>query len=355
MSEMSALIAATAARVMEAADPAAMEFDAGAWSALAESGLLETSVAEGLGGGGLPLSESAVTVRLAAYRCAFIPIAETVAAKWLLAKCGQTATSTAPMTVAYGAPLTLEKTSGGHRATGRLEGVAWITGAGETIAMGSRDGHNLLLRLNGPFQPDGERRNLAGEPRISITLDDIVVPGDCVWAFPDDGDLPLIYMAALRSVQLSGAMQRALETAIAYANDRVQFGRPIGRFQAVQQKLAEAAGNFAAGLAASNEALVALDDPDPARRVISVAAAKSRCAAAATHVAAVTHQVMGAIGFTREHDLHLATRRLWSWREEAGDEDYWNARLGRLVRDLGPARSWDLMGRVGEAADTGGI
>ena len=49
--------------------------------------------------------------------------------------------------------------------------------------------------------------------------------------------------------------------------------------------------------------------------------------------AAIAHQVHGAMGFTYEHTLHHATRRLWAWREEFGNETYWAMRLGRMVAE----------------------
>ncbi len=62
-----------------------------------------------------------------------------------------------------------------------------------------------------------------------------------------------------------------------------------------------------------------------------MAVAKARVGEAAGKVAEVCHQVHGAMGFTQEHPLHFATRRLWSWRDEFGHETFWQERIGRLV------------------------
>ena len=122
-----------------------------------------------------------------------------------------------------------------------------------------------------------------------------------------------------------------------YALDRTQFGRPIGKFQAVQQNLAVLAGQTAAAGAAADMAAEAVGD---SIRLLPIAAAKSRCGEAAGIGAAIAHQVHGAIGFTREHSLHFLTKRLWSWRDEFGNETAWNRLIGRHMAKAGPARYW---------------
>ena len=90
-----------------------------------------------------------------------------------------------------------------------------------------------------------------------------------------------------------------------YAGERVQFGRPIGRFQAVQQQLALAAAEVAAASAAAEAAARAADADGVLAAELPIAMAKARTSEAAGAVARIAHQVHGAIGFTREHDLRL--------------------------------------------------
>jgi acyl-CoA dehydrogenase len=72
--------------------------------------------------------------------------------------------------------------------------------------------------------------------------------------------------------------------------------------------------------------------------VFSAAVAKVRCGEAATRATGIAHQVHGAIGFTHDHALHFATRRLWAWREEFGSDAWWAQRLGRAaIQARGPA------------------
>jgi acyl-CoA dehydrogenase len=60
-------------------------------------------------------------------------------------------------------------------------------------------------------------------------------------------------------------------------------------------------------------------------------------------VAAVCQQVHGAMGFTQEHPLHFASRRLWSWRDEWGAETYWQEMIGRAICAVGGEGFWPLL------------
>ena len=73
---------------------------------------------------------------------------------------------------------------------------------------------------------------------------------------------------------------------------------------------------------------------------LDVATAKVRTGAAALVTARIVHQVHGAIGFTYEHTLQYATRRLWSWRNEFGNDAYWAKELGVAVIKRGPEKFW---------------
>jgi acyl-CoA dehydrogenase len=107
--------------------------------------------------------------------------------------------------------------------------------------------------------------------------------------------------------------------------------------------LAEAAGHVAAATASADLAAACWGD---ARFVLATAIAKARCGEAAGHVAAICHQIHGAMGFTQEHPLHRATRRLWSWRDEFGSDAVWQERIGRAVCAGGGAALWPLLVRL---------
>ena len=147
--------------------------------------------------------------------------------------------------------------------------------------------------------------------------------------------------AAVRLQQMAGALETILEQSVQWALDRSQFGRPIAKFQAVQHNLATLAGEVAAAGAAADLAAEACAGPELG--AAEVAIAKVRAGEAAGTGAAIAHQVHGAMGFTYEHTLHHATRRLWSWREEFGNETVWATRLGRMVAAQGADRLWPFI------------
>ncbi|MGB3433345.1 acyl-CoA dehydrogenase family protein [Achromobacter sp.] len=140
--------------------------------------------------------------------------------------------------------------------------------------------------------------------------------------------------ACVVAPQMAGALGSVLERTLQYANERQQFGRPIGKFQAIQHQLAVmsehvCAARMAAQLGCHAEGVA----PDRLR----VAVAKARCSEAALVVAEVAHAVHGAIGFTEEYDLQLYTRRLHAWRQTAGSEAYWQDVAGEaLFAHAGP-------------------
>ena len=76
---------------------------------------------------------------------------------------------------------------------------------------------------------------------------------------------------------------------------------------------------------------------------LEAAAAKIRVGEAAGEGAAIAHQVLGAIGFTKEHTLHRFTQRLWAWRDDFGNESFWAVRLGNRVAANGADALWPML------------
>jgi hypothetical protein len=173
-----------------------------------------------------------------------------------------------------------------------------------------------ILRLAGYHAPD-----------LDITSQIIV---------PAAGDRELDEALALVAL-MGGALERCLELSIEHANTRVQFGKPLGKQQAVQQNLAILAEEAAAVAVASQTAAAARD---AGNAEFEIACAKLRANQAAGRGAAIAHQVHGAIGFTQEYPLHRYTRALTLWRSSAGNDAYWAARVGALVAPLGGSGLW---------------
>ncbi len=167
-----------------------------------------------------------------------------------------------------------------------------------------------------------EQETICGEARDTVKLHEVQVH----ILHQSSGSLLLPTLAWMRAVMISGAVQEVLDASVKYASERSQFGRAIGKFQAIQHALAQLAGEAAC---ATMAAQAVIDEAGLSDEIFAPACAKIRCGEASGKAAAIAHQVHGAIGFTREHQLHFLTRRLWSWRAEYGDERYWAELLGR--------------------------
>lgn len=146
--------------------------------------------------------------------------------------------------------------------------------------------------------------------------------------------------ATVTAALIAGALERTLEMTLTYANERVQFGKPIGKLQAIQQQLSVMAENvFSARMAAQIGFLSDTATPDALRGAV----AKERTSAVAAGSAAIAHAVHGAMGFTEEYDLQLYTRRLHEWRMAFGAETFWSTRLGEAMLQSDRSRSLDFV------------
>ncbi len=148
--------------------------------------------------------------------------------------------------------------------------------------------------------------------------------------------------AFIRVAQAAGAMDSALAMSIDYVNTRQQFGKPLGKFQAVQQVLAIFATEAAAVNVAGAAAAAALDKAggDTGAALFEIACAKLRANRAIGQSTSIAHQVHGAIGFTQDYDLHKLTGPLLDWRSDFGNDAYWAGVLGEIAAQLGGAGLW---------------
>ena len=132
------------------------------------------------------------------------------------------------------------------------------------------------------------------------------------------------------AAEMLGTARWLLESTLAYAKSREQFGRPIGAFQALQHKLANVALAFERAWSAVYYAAMTIDSGDPDRhRAAHVA--KAAAGAAATLAAKEGIQVHGGIGYTWEHDLHLFIRRAYACEHLLGTSGWHHDRLGELL------------------------
>ena len=186
---------------------------------------------------------------------------------------------------------------------------------------------------------DGTRRF------ATLRFDGVAVGPDAVLATGDGAHhaLDAIVARAVTAIAADavGAAGHALDLSVEYAKQRVQFGRPIGSFQAVKHKLADMFLHTQAASAAVEGAADALDDDvdgtlEHAARPVEVAASYARDAAVA--VAGDAVQAHGGIGFTWEHDCHLLLKRTKLDQALLGDPAVHRERLAQLLLEAAQQR-----------------
>jgi alkylation response protein AidB-like acyl-CoA dehydrogenase len=299
------------------------------WKEIEEMGLPLIAVPEDKEGVGGTLADMLALLRLAGSHAVPVPLAETALANLLIAATGGKP-KPGPATLALGDV----KISGG-RVSGKVDrvpfaGVAarFVVVADGTLAVVARA--NALIAA----QPTH-----AGEPYGAVTFDNAVAEFSGASAVSADRALELA--ALMRSMQMAGAADKVLITATEYCKQRVQFGRPISTFQAIQHMLAELASAVAATIASAEAASRDADEGGlKDGGAFSIAAAKSQGSDFAHRICAISHQSMGAMGFTHEHILHHYTRRLWVWRRDFGSESFWGEKIGQAYAKAGPQSLW---------------
>lgn len=338
MNELQAILADTAARLFEDhLDRAAREraeeegWLPGLWAEVEGAGFPFILVDEARGGAGASWEEAAILLRAVGRHAVPLPLAETILAAWLLDRAGIRPPE-GPLALAPG-----ELSISGDEATAlsAFAGVAYAPRCPHIVAIAPADGgvRVALFEAGAISEPT---RSIAREPRATLSAAGPALAHGMA-ALPVDSLQLLVAFA--RAASIGGALEAVLEQAVRYAGERVQFGRPIGRFQAVQHQLAQLASATASVGVAVDTAARALAR-DPAAATFDIAVAKLRASDAAGAGAAIAHQTHGAIGFTYEHGLHFWTRRLWAWEQEHGGAALWAARLGREALAAGGAALW---------------
>ena len=183
--------------------------------------------------------------------------------------------------------------------------------------------------------------NYAGEPQQLLHVNRAALKP---YPFDTSFDDLRLLGALARAAQMHGAMEHVLALTADYANTRVQFGKPLGKQQAVQQQLAVMAEEVAATGVAVEFAARRMAAAHESHLVWqAVASAKIRAGEAAGKAAEIAHQIHAAIGFTQEYQLQHYTRRLWTWRDEFGAESEWARELGRRIATCGAGQVWGVL------------
>lgn len=314
------------------------------WNVLEETGMTLAGISEEAGGVGGDAGDALSLLKIAGRYAAPIPLAETIIANWLLGASGKTVytESVTVGPVRMDDSLNFTKVSEGWVVFGELRDIPWARDVKEIVLFGkTEDGNTIVTSTLLENCQIHKGTNLAGEPRDEVILNNILIPNENVSINPPVSETDYWNLSTLTRISMmAGALEKVLEISVDYANERSQFGRSIGKFQAVKQQLAVMAGEVAASSAAADSALAAF-----CRGTIvhEASMAKIQVGEAAALVTKIAHQVHGAMGFTDEHPLHLSTRRLWSWRDEYGTESHWAELLGESVLENGSETLWTMI------------
>jgi len=343
------MIEQTAARIFaDNVDKALLErFEKGEWPArlwalAVDNGMSLALAAEEGGGIGASWADAYPILRALGYWQVPLPLAETMVAGLLLSAAGIDIPDGPIALIEEGNAVTLTGSGTGASLSGSAPRVAWARHCGHAV-VGLGASIALVSLAEGNAVRITQRLNPAREPMDEVAFSAAPCIAQAANPFAPLAEPVLTFGAIAKSVMMTGALEWVLEQSVQYAGDRIQFGKPIGKNQAIQQQLALMAGDVAAARMA---AMVACDDaPSAASRecaatLFSAAAAKIRIGEAATRATSIAHEVHGAIGFTYEHHLNYATRRLWAWREASGADAWWAGRLGRAAIEARAAGFW---------------
>lgn len=314
------------------------EWSAELWKAVEEAGLTRARLPEGSGGAGASWPDLYPIIAASGRHAAPIPLAECMLAAGLLHRAGLSL----PAGVVTLAEESLDPGNfSNDLLTATLKSVPWGRHARHVVVVAPSGDRNRISIIDLEGAEIEHRQNLAREPRDVVKLKGAHVVASAETRMPLNR--VRLYGAMIRSAQMAGALEALLEMSVGYANERVQFGRPIGKFQAIQQEMARLAGEVAASGMAAKMAFHSIDrtaDDTEFDPTFEIAAAKIRLGDAADLAPGIAHQVHGAIGFTYEHKLHFFTRRLWSWRAEYGTAAQWADRLGAMALEKGAQGLW---------------
>jgi alkylation response protein AidB-like acyl-CoA dehydrogenase len=289
-------------------------FDAALWAAMVEQGWLGIEVPEADGGVGLGAVESAILAEALGAHAAPAPFVPAVLAIDAFRRAGKPERA---------APLL----TGEQRAC-----VAWDLAS--PVAYAPSADVAVVCDTDGVYAVE-----LRDRPRREPAMD---VTRELGWL--DVDGLPRISLggvdarerlvdrgATLTAADLLGGANRALDMAVAYAKDRVQFGRPIGSFQAVKHRCADMLVDVEGMRSTVYWAAwcIGAGDPDAS---VAASTAKIWCSDASKRVMASALQVHGGIGFTWEHDLHFFVKRAQLDQLAFGDASFHRARLTAQLR-----------------------
>ena len=305
------------------------------WDEVEALGFNAAAAPEELGGFGVTWGDLFPVFRALGYHSVPLPLGETIFANWILGQLGEAALD-GPITFSANSNLTTVD----GLVSGTVNDIPWARHLTHLLTITNDDVPSIVVLDITKASRCDLKFNVAKEARDNLTFD--AAEPITIKALPDHlgADVLSLGGAMIRSAQVAGAVKRALDLTATYTTERVQFGRPIMKFQAIQQQMAVMAEQAAAIQIAADAAFCASSE---GLSDFAIMAAKVTAGDAITATTAISHATHGAIGFTHEHSLHFSTRRLWSWSNEFGSSTYWAQSIGRSICSRKGADLWPTL------------
>jgi alkylation response protein AidB-like acyl-CoA dehydrogenase len=320
-------------------------YDAAFWQKLAEQGFTGIIYPEEHGGMGLGVVELILLMEEAGYALLPGPLFSTLIAGAVLHACGSEAqqqkhlakicNGQARATVAF-----LEATASWNPDDLKISVASGkLTGSKLFVTDAAVADFFLVVTAGGVFLAESTAPGMKIAPMKGMDLTRKIysvefnnTPAEKLGGNSANQGHALDIATAALAAEMTGGMQRVLETAVAYAKTRKQFGKPIGIFQAVQHMCADMYLETESARSAAYYSAWALQEnaPDAAT---AVSIAKMYASEAARTVGNRGIQVHGGMGFTWENDIHLYYRRAKASETMLGDASFHRERIARMVVD----------------------
>ena len=223
------------------------------------------------------------------------------------------------------------------KVSGDLFSIPYLNLTDQIIILKKIAGINKFIFIKNINGKKEVKKNFLSEPRYNLNIENCEIIE--IKELSERIDFNQIG-SIIRSAQMVGAMEKVIDLSIEYCSQRVQFGRSLSKFQAIQHQISE----MAVELSASTAALSTLTNTKQLKfKIQDVAVLKIRAGIAAGKLIAMSHQVHGAMGFTKEYELAYFTRNLNSWRNDFGNETYWQDILGKHFLEKNNLNLWEYL------------
>ena len=296
------------------------------WATLEESGFADILVSEEFGGAQMPWAEAYSMFELSGRYALPVPLGMTATARWLMSKNGidpKIVSGSITISAQSETCSDLKDIKSPHTPFGRV--ANWVM-----------MNHGVSCYLLPIQSAKVESTEVYASLQAHLSWKQL--PSEAVKIGPAQ-DLRAI-ASTVTTAMMAGAMSKVLQLVLAHANDRIQFGKTISKFQAIQQQISVLAEAVQA--AAITAQMVFAQGPTK-DNLLMIAAAKARLSELVPSVNATAHAVHGAMGVTQEFHLHYFTRRLNEWRLDYGSEGYWQSKLGKAYLESDSSNALEFL------------